>query len=509
MLSKFILSPGQLALAGLLTMLSIGDGQADLTDDANQISKGPVAAPMRSITSFSGALRCMDNQLSTYGVRDVSMLVEELTDQTRKVSAGTKDMLISAISDMTKRSRAIRLIAYGQDSGNLINFLQAAEKKGAYAQIPQYDIRGSISQFDENIATKANSLGFSFLGMVNIGGSSAGAASVLGIDLTVLNTADLSVIPGVTSRNGVLIMKDGTDVNGRGEAQFNKFGINFSTSFGKNEGNTQAVRNLIELAAIELVGKLTKIPYWTCLGADPKSAPVMEEMGDWFYAMSGSESELISYFQHQLGIRGFYRGPTNGTGSLEFAQGISDLRVALGLQANYDIDQELFTAYLNADLAKIKPPLRAPVVKEVSKTALPIDLEINPGKQGKFERGEAINLTIKPSRDAYVYCFLLDETQKVQRFFPNRFYRSALISPTEPLTVPGKMRFQLAASDAGNTETIACYATPGDIQANLTAPWNAPDFEPIGNASLDQLKAAVSAASPAGMNETRFSIDVR
>src|SRR5438067_531749 len=83
------------------------------------VRKGPQDAPRRSITGFSDGLRCMDSTLLFYGVRDVSALVEDLPDQTKKVNAGTKDMLISAISDMTARSRAVRLVTFGMDSGNL------------------------------------------------------------------------------------------------------------------------------------------------------------------------------------------------------------------------------------------------------------------------------------------------------------------------------------------------------------------------------------------------------
>ncbi|MEK7415579.1 MAG: hypothetical protein AAB263_19920, partial [Planctomycetota bacterium] len=101
----------------------------EVVEKAEVVKKGPQTAPHRSITSFSAGLRCMDNHLIDYGVRDVSVIVEDILDKTTKVSAGTKDMLISAVSDMTKRSRGIRLIAFGSDSGNTIGFLQQAQNR--------------------------------------------------------------------------------------------------------------------------------------------------------------------------------------------------------------------------------------------------------------------------------------------------------------------------------------------------------------------------------------------
>ncbi|MCK7493702.1 MAG: DUF4384 domain-containing protein [Comamonadaceae bacterium] len=116
---------------------------------------------------------------------------------------------------------------------------------------------------------------------------------------------------------------------------------------------------------------------------------------------------------------------------------------------------------------------------------------------------------MKASRDAYVYCFLRDETKKIQRFFPNRFAKDALVSASEPLQLPGKMRFQLAASDKGIAETVACFAAPKEVLTALPDPLNAPDFEPMAGVSLEQLKTAFAQAAGGGMGEASYNIEVR
>lgn len=486
-----------------------GQVKQETLEAANAVRTGPEAPPFKTITSFSSALRCMDNQMITFGVRDVSVLVEELADQTKKVNAGTRDMLISAVSEMTKRSRAIRLVAYGQDSGNLIGFLQAAERKSAYAVIPQFDIKGSISQFDESIAKKESTFGLSFGELLSYGRAATGAATVLGIDLTVLNTEDLSVVPGVTSRNGVLIFKQGKGTDA--DAQYRKFGINFTTSLSKAEGNSQALRNLIELAVIELFGKLTRTPYWACLGADPKSEAVATEIADWYYTMTGDAAELIAYFQYQLSTRGFYDGPVDGTGNPQLAAAIAEFRLAVGLPESSKIDADLFAAYLNADHARIQAERAKKLAQAPSPPAEePIRLSISAeGAAYGFERGQVINLTVTPNRDAFVYCYLRDERAAVQRFFPNRFARDALVRAAEPLQLPGKMRFQLAASDKGVAESVACYAAPKEVFAALPATLKAPDFEPLPGASLDQIKTAYASAAGAAFGEATFDIVAR
>jgi hypothetical protein len=116
-----------------------------------QIRQGPEDRPQRSITGFTHALRCMDTLMLDYGIRDVTMLTEEITDETKKLNAGTRDMLISSVSDLSRRSRAVRLVAFGKDTMNAISFLASAQNGGAYQAVPLYDIKGSVSQFDENL----------------------------------------------------------------------------------------------------------------------------------------------------------------------------------------------------------------------------------------------------------------------------------------------------------------------------------------------------------------------
>ena len=500
-----------LAMAGLLSGCSALDVKKDTIQAAEEVKTGTEHAPFRAITNFSHALRCMDNTMLVYGVRDTSVLVEELADQTKKVNAGTRDMLISAVSDMTKRSHGIRLIAFGRDSGNLVSFYEAAGSKTPYATIPQFDIKGSISQFDENVAKKTAEAGFAIGEYLSAGYAKSANATVLGIDLTVLDTSDMSVVPGVTSRNAVIIFKQGNGLES--DAQYKKFGINFSTTLSKAEGNTQALRNLIELASIELVGKLTRTPYWQCLGAPANSTEVQQEIEDWFETLSGPDT--MRYFQYQLRLRGYYNGPVDGQPNADFIHAVTQYRKALGLSADAKIDQQFYAAYLNADhkaivaQSKVAPP--APVApKQTQKSSLPPSLAITDTRgKTRFGRGEHINLTITPDQNTHVYCYLQDETRSIQRFYPNRFRRDSFIKAGEALQLPGQMRFQLLANTKGIKETIACYATEHDVLTELPASVAGIDFEKLSARSLDEVRDGFAKVTNGAMVEEHFYVNFK
>ena len=514
------------AFAGCSTM----EVRQKTVEQTQAARRGPEVAPFRSITGFSPALRCMDNMMLDYGVRDVSMLVEDILDQTKKVNAGTRDMLISAVSDMTRRSRAVRVVDFGRGTTNAISFAESAQRRSAYEVMPQFDIKGSVSQFDENLIRNQQDLGLTIKPFINLGVSRDAATNILGLDLSVLTTGDMSILSGVTSRNAVVILKTGNGVDA--DAAYHKFGMSFTMSLSKSEGQSQALRGLVELAVVELMGKLTKTPYWSCLGTEAgASEEVGQEISDWYYAMAASRVELIGYFQNQLRGRGYYQGPIDGVFNAAIDEAIANYRAALGLSKEALLDEAFFKAYLAADHAKIPrpanpaiyvapvavaPPVPAapaapgPAVGSGNAGAGPMALGLSTtNNQTRFARGEIFGLVVRPTLDAHVYCYLQDETAQITRFYPNRFAKDSLVLASKPLSLPGQMRFQLLMNAKGVPETIACFATPRDVMASLPSNVVGVDFEPLAVPTLDQIRTAFVNSSGGAVVQENLHVQVK
>jgi hypothetical protein len=497
------------AIAGSLAGCGTMDVKQQAVQKTEAMRTGPESVPFRSITGFSSSLRCMDNLMIDYGVRDLSLLVEEILDNTKKVNAGTRDMLITALSDMTRRSRALRVVAFGKDATNVISFLASAQRQSAYEVIPQFDIKGSVSQFDENVIRNQKDFGIGFQPFINLGISRDAASSILGLDLSVLTTDDMSILPGVTSRNSVVILKQGRGFDG--DAAYHKFGINYSMNLSQSEGQSQALRGLVELAVIELMGKLTKTPYWSCLGATPDSTEeIRQEVSDWYFAMAASRVELIAWFQNQMRRRGFYDGPVDGKFNPAIDEAIATYRAALGMSREAVLDEAFFKAYLGADHGKIpRPaqPARVAEAKPATAAAAPLKLSLaSANAQGRFARGEPIILTLRPSADAHVYCYLQDENAQIRRFYPNRFSRDSLVPAAQALAIPGSMRFQLVMNSKGAKETVTCFATARDVLQQLPNSVVGVDFETLPVASLDQIRDAFQSASEGLLAQETFHV---
>ena len=481
-------APPLLAMAGLLLLAACGSQptqQAQVRSQLNPVDRGG-----RAVTNFTPALRCMDDMLFQQGVRDVSLMMEELRDATQKVPVSARDMMTSAISDMTRRSRAVRLSVFGSDQQNLMQLLQQAQKQSAFAVIPRYSLRGTISQMDDSVERRGGSVGLSLperLFGVRFGADTR--FSVLGFDAALVDNESMTLLPGVSSKN--LTVLASRDANaGDGEARLTNPGLDvvFSFSANRSEGPSQAARNMVELAAIELVGKLTRLPYWQCLNVADDDPEVLRELEDWFVSMD--EQELVRFQQERLRDRRFFDGAIDGVRSAAFQRALARYRVSLGLPAVGPNDLVFFRQLVTTPVAK------APITAQpVSAGAAPLSMTATrTGKTG------ALQLSVRASRAGYVYCYSQDPvTQRIVRIFPNRFSTDPRIDGGKPIQLPGRARFVMNPASQ-----MACLHAPTEVYGDLPPPLRWGDFEEIRLGSFEEIQAHFSRVAQAEVSMTRL-----
>ena len=446
--------------------------------DVQAVIKAPETVPQRNVSNFSDALRCMDKLYIDYGVRDVSVMLEDLSDSTKKVSAGTRDMMISAISDQNRRSRAIEVIAFGQDANNAVAFLANAQKRSAFAVVPRFNLRGSITQLDEGVIKRQADGGFSIGSLFGAGSSTSRQFNVLGLDVAMAETERLSIIPGVVSKNLTTITKEGDALDA--QATFSKVGINFSTSLQRTEGTSQALRNMVDLASIELLGRLLKLPYWGCLGANASNPEIANEIEDWFVGMERA-GELTPFFQTQLRNRGFYDGSADGRVTPALRQAVAAYRAAAGMGNSSVVDLGLFTAFLSGPFP---PPPNQPF-SDVAATPTPIaakqiGLALRADPTGSTNDGLAFR--VQTNAPAYVYCYAQTAEGKLQRIFPNRFIPDPRVEPSTPLLLPGNQGFKLLLGKRSSIP-VSCFAAPREIYKDIPAALRWGDFQNLNKIS--------------------------
>ncbi len=550
---------------GAVALIACAGGGNDVKHDVMKetlaAKNSPEAPVQRTITNFDDALACMDMLLIDNGVRDVVVLTEDLVDNTKKANVGTRDMMISSVSDMTRRSRSIRLITFGSDVKNLQDWLKnSGGHTNVYNFQPSYNIRGSLTQMDEGMASGQSGLNVQ-LGPLSGGKQAQANTALLGLDLSIMSAKTMELLPGVTSRNSVILQRSGEGVNFgasfggqqqgqqqgaqpaqpqaggmQGTVDNKTFGISYNFNVSRSEGVGGGVRNLVELATIELFGKLLRIPYWQCLGVPANHPVVKREIGDWYFNLV-EEGKLVAYMQNQLRIMGRYNGPANGQLNKEFKDALSDLAAMNKMPPPQVVDEQMFSYVVNLPNKNVKRSSKqlahlsdsemvAMFAKKQSKTKAndgktltrsinladkdswrPITVDFVADKQKKPPRnGEPLGVSVTTSQDAYLYCYLTSQKDNAtMRIFPNPRTPDPWVAANQPTLVPGDASLGIKVGNA--LESVACFASDSD-PALTVGPEHVGSVE-MQNRSLEKVRGVIGSSADASFGEGRLVLNRR
>ena len=102
----------------------------------------------------------MDELFLAQGKKDIYITSAGIPDATGLVAAGTKEMLITAISKMSATSGAFRFVDYDPTQLDVQVLSELVGLRESFVA-PNYYIRGAITQLDSNVLSSADSAGVS------------------------------------------------------------------------------------------------------------------------------------------------------------------------------------------------------------------------------------------------------------------------------------------------------------------------------------------------------------
>ncbi|MCR9255839.1 MAG: DUF4384 domain-containing protein [Alphaproteobacteria bacterium] len=501
--------------AGALLLLAACSTFAD--PETATIVAQPKTPPVKTVTSFTPALRCMDDLFARYGKSDIIITSAGLPDATGLIQAGTKEMMISAISKMSVKSNAFRFVDYDptqigvQDLHNLIGI-----RTDLGFDVPRYYIRGAITQLDSGVTADSAGGGVAY-GGVAVGAATDRIASVIGMDLNMGDMITRQILPGISATNSITVTRSGT--GGDFDGLIGKVGIFFELSMDRSEGTHQSVRTLVELSLIELMGKLTKVPYWRCLDIPATNPAIMAEAREWFD--STPETDIVAAVQTALIGAGYYSGAPSGRLDDATRRAISRFQAEADLIPNGRLDFAVFFDMLQRDLLVIEDKLDAgaqlfPASTDDSGAAAPLGQQVafglttNKGRTPTFGIGEEITVSFQPQEGAYMYCYYLDGAGLISRIFPNRFQPNAYVNPGKRIDIPGSHgKFSILAEFPGAEEAVDCVASKRELGIGLP-PWMMEqDLRPIPNVtSLDRVLGEFQRIDPVGLTHVRLPIRI-
>ena len=488
----------------------------------------PTQRPMRSLSSFSDSLMCMDRLFRDAQIPTTLITSKQIPDFSGRVPVATKDMIVTAISQMSRLSNAFRYVDFEVDIArqdtvqNLTTLLLNSNQ--IQLQRPALYVPGAVSFVDQNVINNRFDVGTS-ASRLETGYSQNRNATIIGMELHLGDFRTRTLIPGLDSANEVIVGTggQGLDLAGR----ISDYGWQFNVGRDYTQGSGAAMRTLIELAMIELAGKWARVPYWQCLTLDQTHPGFQRQLRDWYD--EGSTNVHQALVKKSLTSSGYLNAQTRDlpithptvrsalakyqadqgmvvTGELNFATYERALRhyVTLGedgqfIRVGWLPDSAQPPVPTVHDGQVTAAPLGAPLGADPDPLRLDVQVENLVADKTVFEQGTQIFLSATVSRSAYLYCFMEQSQGGLMRLLPNPINSSSQVSAQQAVRIPDWMvpnpGFVLDAGMPGE-ESVACFASDSDLMTKLPDSLQGPGLRPIvGMTGMSSVREAFRQAA--------------
>lgn len=288
----------RIAIAALLGALLAGCASTEnaLRDADKMLAEGDAAKslPTANLSSYSTALERFGHMLNVYKDGDPVLYVQtrNIGDVTNlsnplagaEIPGDITEMVRSAVNRVGPR---VVYVPYHPDYQ--LSLAQLGAKFSV--TMPDFLITGALTEFDRAIsgAGRANSLSISFgsgKGNTDLGFDKRSTAifSALALDLNLVSFSTQQMLPRIQASNVIKVL----NLTSENNAALGFYGDSFGfKSEGKYlQGRHSAIRTLVDLSVLELIGKLTNTPYWRCIPNSKPDPVVISNMKASFEGMS-------------------------------------------------------------------------------------------------------------------------------------------------------------------------------------------------------------------------------
>ena len=488
----------------------------------------PTNRPVRSLSSFSDSLMCMDRLFRDAQIPTTLVTSKQIPDYSGRIPVATKDMIVTAISQMSRLSNAFRYVDFEVDIArqdtvqNLTTLLLNSNQ--IQLQRPALYVSGAVSFVDQNIINNRFDVGTS-ASRLEMGYSRDKSATIIGLELHLGDFRSRTLIPGLDSANEVIVGTggQGLDLAGR----ISDYGWQFNVGRDYTQGSGAAMRTLVELAMIELAGKWARVPYWQCLTLDQTHPGFQRQLRDWYDAGSARVHQAL--VKKSL-VSGGYLSPQTQelpinhasvraalakfqadqgmvvTGELNFVTYERALRhyVIVGengqfIRVGWSPDSAMPPVATVRDGQVTSAPLGAPLGADLDPLRLDMQIENLVADKTVFEQGTQIFLSVTVSRSAHLYCFMEQAQGGLMQLLPNPTNSSSQVSAQQAVRIPDWMvpnpGFVLDAGSPG-MESVMCLASDRDLRAGLPEHLQGPGLRPIeGMTGMQSIREAFQQAA--------------
>ncbi len=459
--------------------------------------------PEAKLTVYQDAVRKLGMMNVIYGRSPMNIMSKNISDNTG-TSVATKAEIPQDITEMVKST----LNGVG---GNLTfipydpEFFAHSVNTG-YSQfnnklIPDVVVTGGITEFDRGLVTKGDSSEIeATLGDYGLSfeDQNKGSLAQVTLDFNMIDFKTLAALPRIQAVNGIKLHK---------ATKEDSFGFTIkSVTLGakgtikKVQGRHSAVRLLVELSMVQLIGRYQKVPYWKLVPGGQKDQVVIDQVLNDFYDMH--ESGRVSAVQRYLYLYGY---DVAVTGQLD-AQTETALQQFADKNAlsSFGIDQSTYlalfenipvnhaTRHRRKSLSKMmrKYAQVEKVTPQVVAEQIP-DTLLDDGKltlwtdKTEYIVGEKMNISFSVDKPMFVRLVVINSKGEISTLFPNVYQNDNYTQPGVVYQIPPKNAdFTLDISGPVGTDKIRAVASRKPIAAEFMHFTAEGDFDTKKMASL-------------------------
>lgn len=299
----------------------------------------------KRVTRYEDSLDQFGIMLEAYDLQKIRIQSKPIKNQTAEKGL-PDDIRVMVETSINKIRRQITLIPYDP-----VYYTAEVTTGGQIVRtLPDIVIDGGLSEFDKDMIEKERELkaeaevkkgdyGSKYDQDGGAGYKAKSGVSRLGLDLHLLNYSNQSAIAGKQASNTVNIRK--TQLGWSIGYYFQGCGLSFEYTLKKQQGLHSAIRLLVEMSVMEILGKYYDVPYWRCIeGAkpdEPMCARLTEEFND------ANDATQIAYLKEYLFLHG-YDGFNRDTNSFDQAEtkSLNDIMAKLGATNKTDLFMKLW-----------------------------------------------------------------------------------------------------------------------------------------------------------------------
>lgn len=249
--------------------------------------------PTANLTQYTPALSRLGYMLDLYKDGDpvIYMQTRSILDATNlsnplvgaEIPGDITEMVRTAVNRIGAR---VVYVPYHPDY--IVSQAQLGARFGV--TMPDFLITGALTEFDRALsaAGRANNASIEFgngRGATNVGVDVKRTAifSALALDLNLVNFSTQQMVPRVQASNVVKVLNFSAEDNASLGFYGDAFGFKLEGKY--LQGRHSAIRTLVDLSVLEIVGKATNTPYWRCIPNGTPDPVVLDNMRNSYTAL--------------------------------------------------------------------------------------------------------------------------------------------------------------------------------------------------------------------------------